>query len=130
MSTSFTHNVNVNFRKRQFFLHFSGSGFAANMCLYPVTFFITFGRDLHLQGFLRWVQFQWFFDLSLSYQDMATLSSMLTAANMHLYPILVLGSGQATATDKQHVPSPYVTQCPSTLVHTPNVLMYLNTCKV
>ena len=70
------------------------------------------------------------FDSCIRYRDMATLSFMLTAADTHLYPILELGSGQATATDKRHVPSPYVTQRPSTLVHTPYVLMYLNTCKV
>ena len=37
---------------------------------------------------------------------------MLTAADTHLQPLLVLGSGQATATDKKHIPSPFLTHCP------------------
>ena len=84
---------------------------AADTCLFPV---LVLGWE---QAAATNKRLQ-FFDSSIRYRDMATLSFMLTAADTHLYPILVLGSGQATATDKQHVPSPYVTQCPSTLIVT------------
>ena len=39
------------------------------------------------------LQFQQFFDLSLCYRDMATLSFMLTAADTYLYPVLVSKGG-------------------------------------
>ena len=71
IGTSFTHNMNVNFRKHQFF-------------------FIPLGWDLHQQG---GVQFQWFFDSSLHHQDMATLCFMLTAADTYLYPVPVSKGG-------------------------------------
>ena len=45
------------------------------------------------------------FDSSLCYRDMATLSFMLTVADTYLYPVLVLGSGRAAATDKRLRPT-------------------------
>ena len=73
------------------FFHFFWSGFASTGVSKggPISMFFDSSlryRDMATLSFM--VRFQRFFDLSLHHRDMATLSFRLTVANTYLYPVI------------------------------------------